>query len=35
MKVGINIKDSNGELKDMDVILTEMAGRWDNLSKAQ
>jgi TP901 family phage tail tape measure protein len=28
MAVGVNIKDSNGELKDMDSILKEMAGTW-------
>ena len=34
-KVGINIKDTSGQLKDMDVILEEMASKWDGLSKAQ
>ena len=34
-KVGINIKDANGELKDMDIILSEMGERWDTLSKDQ
>jgi TP901 family phage tail tape measure protein len=27
-KVGINIKDSNGELKDMDNIIEEMGNKW-------
>ena len=34
-KVGINIKDSAGNLKDMDVILEEMGSKWDKLSRAQ
>lgn len=34
-KVGINIMDTSGEMKKMDVILTEMAGKWDDLSAAQ
>lgn len=34
-KVGINIKDTSGELKDMDVILEEMASKWDTLGKAE
>jgi TP901 family phage tail tape measure protein len=33
--VGISIKDANGELKDMDIILNEMGAKWDNLSRAQ
>jgi len=33
MKVGINIKDANGELKDMDAILNETGARWQTLSK--
>jgi TP901 family phage tail tape measure protein len=35
MKVGINIKDSNGELKDMDIILNEMGAKWNNLARDQ
>lgn len=35
MKVGVNIKDANGQLKDMDTILNEMASKWDTLSKDQ
>jgi TP901 family phage tail tape measure protein len=34
-KVGVNIKDANGQLKDMDVILTEMAGVWGTLNNDQ
>ena len=34
-KVGINIKDSNGELKNMDTILNEMGAKWNTLNKAQ
>lgn len=33
MAVGINIKDTNGELKDMDTILNEMGARWQTLSR--
>ena len=33
MKVGISIKDQNGELKDMDNILNEMGAKWQSLSK--
>lgn len=33
--VGINIKDTSGELKGMNQILDEMGAKWDNLSKAQ
>ena len=34
-KIGVNIKDTSGNLKDMDTILNETAAKWDNLSKAQ
>lgn len=34
-KVGINIKDSNGELKDMDLILDELGHKWSTISKDQ
>lgn len=34
-KVGINIKDQNGELKDMDAILAEMGEKWQYLTKDQ
>lgn len=33
--VGVNIKDSNGELKEMDQILEEMASKWNTLNKDQ
>ena len=33
--VGINIKNQNGELKDMDSILEEMGTKWKTLSKDQ
>ena len=33
--VGINIKNQNGELKDMDSILEEMGAKWKTLSKDQ
>lgn len=33
MAVGVNIKDTNGELKDMDTILNEMAAVWRTLNK--
>ena len=35
MSVGVNIKDVNGELKDMDTILDETALRWQLLSRDQ
>jgi len=34
-KVGINIKDQFGELKDMNIILDEMGSKWETLSKDQ
>lgn len=34
-KVGISIKDQNGELKDMDIILDEMMDKWNTLGKDQ
>ena len=33
MTVGISIKDANGELKDMDVILDEMGAKWKTLHR--
>lgn len=33
-KVGINIKDTNGEMKDMDDILDELGAKWTTLSKS-
>ena len=35
MKVGISIKNQNGELKDMDQVLNEMGSKWETLSKDQ
>ena len=35
MKVGVNVLDVNGQLKNMDTILDDLGGRWDNLNKAQ
>jgi TP901 family phage tail tape measure protein len=32
--VGINIKQANGDVKDMNTILDEMGSKWDSLSKA-
>ena len=34
-KVGVDIIDVNGEMKDMDSILDETADHWDGLSRAQ
>ena len=34
-KVGVNIKDANGSLKDMDQILDELGERWQNISREQ
>ena len=33
LAVGINIKDANGELKDMDDILDEMGAKWQTLHR--
>lgn len=32
-KVGIDIKDTNDEIKTMDTLLTEIAGKWQTMSK--
>ena len=34
-KVGINIKDTSGELKDMDIILNELGNKWTTLRRDQ
>lgn len=34
-KVGVNIKDSNGNLKDMDSILDSIGSKWQHLNKDQ
>lgn len=34
-KAGIDIKDQNGELRDMNSILDEMMNKWDGMSRAQ
>ena len=34
-KIGINIKDSSGNLKEMDNILVEMGAKWETLNKDQ
>lgn len=31
--IGVNIKDANGEVKDMDDILDEMGAKWQTISK--
>lgn len=33
--IGVNIKNANGDLKDMDIILNELGSRWDDLNQAQ
>ena len=33
--VGVNIKDQNGDLKDMDTILNEIGAKWQTLAKDQ
>lgn len=33
--VGVNIKDINGEVKDMDQILDELGSKWNNIAKDQ
>ena len=35
LAVGVNIKDDNGELKDMNVILDEVGAKWTTLGKDQ
>lgn len=35
LAVGVNIKDDNGELKDMNVILDEVGAKWATLGKDQ
>lgn len=35
MKVGVNIKDASGNLKDMDSILDGTMAKWQNLDRAQ
>ena len=34
-KVGVQIKDTNGELKGMDEILDDLGGKWDTLAQDQ
>lgn len=34
-KVGIDIKDTNGNMKDMNIILDEMGAKWSTLAKDQ
>ena len=34
-KVGVNIKDQNGELKDMDDILDDLGSKWNSLARDQ
>ena len=35
LKIGVNIKDQNGQLKDMDVILNDIGSRWSLLNRDQ
>lgn len=35
LKVGVDIKDTNGDLKKMDVILSELGDKWGTLAKDQ
>lgn len=32
--IGVNIKDANGELKDMDDILNELGAKWDQIDRS-
>ena len=34
-KVGINIKDQNGQLKDMTILIDEIGNRWQQISRDQ
>lgn len=33
--VGVQVLDTNGQMRDMDTILTDLAGRWNDLSQGQ
>lgn len=33
--IGVNIKEQNGDLKDMDTILNEIGAKWNTLAKDQ
>ena len=35
MKIGVNINDANGQVKDMDRILDEVGSKWDYLNRNQ
>ena len=35
LKVGVDIKDTNGDLKDMDVIFNELGDKWGTLAQDQ
>ena len=35
MKVGVNVLDTNGQLKNMDNILSELGNKWNNIGKSQ
>ena len=35
MAVGVNIKNTNGELKDMDTILNDLGAKWQTLARDQ
>jgi len=35
LKVGVNVMDASGKLKNMDNILDELGGKWNYLNKAQ
>nr|WP_276245335.1 hypothetical protein [Virgibacillus profundi] len=33
--IGVNVKESSGEMRTVDDILADLAGKWDTLSKAE
>jgi hypothetical protein len=35
MAVGVNIKDANGNLKEMDDVLDEIGKKWDEIGRDQ
>lgn len=34
-EIGINVKDSSGEMRDLDGILDDLGGKWNTLSAEQ
>jgi hypothetical protein len=34
MKVGVNVLDTNGQLRNMDSILGDLGNKWNSIGKA-